>query len=378
MGRIRLNQQLSAGYWINKMQHPSSRILTPNEIRNLNRSIFYQCVEEGCMFDIRDMENVYAWGICVKRSNIRKCPIPYERCSESEEDQLAAILVNEPVVIIRTSEDRQWYYIYTYYYGGWVKAEDIAQCRNYEEWIAAQEIHNPLVVLGSRVRLECNPYCKNLSQLELSMGTVLEIDKSADIEDVIAERNVCCNYVVRIPIRDQEGKLLYRKAEIPVSSDVSIGYLEYTAENILKQAFKTLGEIYGWGGRFNSRDCSSFVSDVFACFSIKLPRDTGGLQMLRGKNIYINIGNFPKEEKKKLLDSIRPGTILGFSGHVMIYLGKEEENFYVINQVGHFCMKRSEKLVTYEVNSCIVNDLNVLRSNGATWFDSLSYMLPLC
>ncbi len=35
--------------------------------------------------------------------------------------------------------------------------------------------------------------------------------------------------------------------EIPKSKGLSLGYLPYTKENIILQAFKFKGEAYGWG-----------------------------------------------------------------------------------------------------------------------------------
>lgn len=375
MENIRRNPRLYADFWIEKMQQPERKILEADKIPQVNREIFYRCLEEGCMFDIADMQNVYGWGICTRRGNIKKRPADGKMCSVDEEDQLAAILVNEPVVIVKASQNRRWYYIYTYYYGGWVKAENIALCKDYDSWLAVWKKENPLVVTGSRIRLECNPYNRQLSRLELSMATVLELDTGTDMKELLTERNYCCAYVAHIPVRDSNGLLMYQKGQIPFSCDVHIGFLDYTAENVIRQAFKTLGEIYGWGGGLNSRDCSSLVSDVFACFGIWLPRDTAGLQTLFGLDIYMDISSLSIEEKKKMLGSIRPGAVLGFPGHVMLYLGEDEGSFYVINQVGHFCLEKEEKLITYQVDSCIVNDLGVLRKNGRSWLESLTYVL---
>lgn len=65
-----------------------------------------------------------------------------------------------------------------------------------------------------------------------------------------------------------------------MSRDVSVGYLSLTNEEIIKQAFKCLGDRYGWGGMLESRDCSSYIREVYRCFGWILPRNTTGqLQM---------------------------------------------------------------------------------------------------
>jgi cell wall-associated NlpC family hydrolase len=48
-----------------------------------------------------------------------------------------------------------------------------------------------------------------------------------------------------------------------------------TPGGILRQAFKFLGERYGWGQGYAGRDCSGFVSEVYRSFGVDLTRNTG-------------------------------------------------------------------------------------------------------
>ena len=129
------------------------------------------------------------------------------------------------------------------------------------------------------------------------------------------------------------------------------GFLPYTAENILKLAFSMLGEVYGWGGSLDSRDCSMMVHDIFACFGICLPKDTTGPQSLTGMDIFMDLTSYSKEEKEQILTRLRPGAVLGFPGHVMIYLGKTGQDYYVISQTGHFYQKTDTGFEKVTVNS---------------------------
>ena len=61
-----------------------------------------------------------------------------------------------------------------------------------------------------------------------------------------------------------------------------------------------LGEVYGWGGSLDSRDCSMMVHDIFACFGICLPKDTTGLQSLTGMDIFMDLTSYSKEEKEQI------------------------------------------------------------------------------
>lgn len=84
-----------------------------------------------------------------------------------------------------------------------------------------------------------------------------------------------------------------------MSRDVSVGYLSLTNEEIIKQAFKCLGDRYGWGGMLESRDCSSYIREVYRCFGWILPRNTTGqLQMPVRK---IELAGRRCSEKKQIL-----------------------------------------------------------------------------
>ena len=76
-------------------------------------------------------------------------------------------------------------------------------------------------------------------------------------------------------------------------------------------------------------------------------------------------------QKGEILRLTPPGSILFFPGHIMIYLGEEDGNYYVISATGSYkpASAISEEVITF--HSVLVNDLNVQRKNGNTWLKSL-------
>ena len=46
------------------------------------------------------------------------------------------------------------------------------------------------------------------------------------------------------------------------------------------------------------------VHDIFACFGICLPKDTTGLQSLKGLDIFMDLTSYSKEEKEQILTAI--------------------------------------------------------------------------
>src|SRR3546814_7670025 len=82
------------------------------------------------------------------------------------------------------------------------------------------------------------------------------------------------SHVVELPVRNDDGSLRIVPALLPRTADVSADYLPLTRANLVRQAFKFLGERYGWGHSYNGRDCSGFVSEIYRSMGVQLPRNT--------------------------------------------------------------------------------------------------------
>ena len=111
------------------------------------------------------------------------------------------------------------------------------------------------------------------------------------------------------------------------------GYLPYTRENITRQAFKFLGERYGWGHSYNARDCTGFVSEVYKTFGIFMPRNSGqqGLSSM-GKNTRFTEDS-SRQDKLDTFKSLDAGDLIYIPGHVMMYIGNVDDQPYVIHDV---------------------------------------------
>ena len=341
------------------------------------------------MFDIKEIAKEYSPevrnGICISRADVKKKPSlrhesPCDRTKEDEDNQITVLLPNEPVVIVRESSCKEWYYLYARNAAGWVRKDCIADCsgRDCDIWenicSGQQEAGRQqdfYVITASRWRTECNPKDGFVSQIPLYMGTVLKKYNGKTFAGIPYNGNV----TVIFPIKNQNGQYEERTTQLTQAAGAVCGSLPCTAENIVKLAFSMLGEIYGWGGSLDSRDCSMMVHDIFACFGICLPKDTTGLQSLNGLDIFMDLTSYSKEEKEQILTRLRPGAVLGFPGHVMIYLGKAGQDYYVISQTGHFYQKTDIGFEKVTVNSCVVSSLSVYRKNEKTWLNSLTYCL---
>lgn len=366
-----------AEYWIKRCPLSNNIRMTQSKIKTFNRNNINRLAGKNVLYDLagfseftenKALSCVHAYGICVRRSMLWS--------DINGVEPLTAIYVGEPVIILE--EEKEWYKVRCVYYEGWINSEAIALCDR-KDWIqsagykriygcactdstfsgyacsdnqntAGNMCNRPdfVVITGDYITL---PHISELSGLRLDMGVILQL---------AAPDEYCgmyYNYIVKVPSRNADGYLEYITTGIPISEDVNPGYLDYTGANVLRQAFKTLGNVYGWAGSMYSRDCSSLVMDVHRCFGIIMPRDVAG-QML--------ISAVHSCNSEDILKVLRPGDILGFPGHTMIYAGYEK-NHYVISATGG------------KYNSCILSTLCIRRENGMTWLEAVTYgKLPVC
>ena len=264
---------------------------------------------------------------------------------------LTCLLVNDPLVIISTSKDGNYYWCYSKTVSGWVPSKDVAVCANKAEWLEAWDIdyEKVLVVYGDKVMTEESRNNPEISRRELTMGTVLRLADKQDwkISDKITNRSAYNNHVVWMPVRDEDGK--YRKVLSLISQHTKTheGYLPLTSENIAMVAFGMLGNVYGWGGMLGSVDCSGYIKDIYRCFGIYTSRDT----KVNPPAKHYDVREADDETKQKLLDNMPIGTVLMWSAHEMMYIGEKDGKHYVINSVSSL------------VNS---TDIGVQRVRGVT------------
>ncbi len=117
------------------------------------------------------------------------------------------------------------------------------------------------------------------------------------------------------------------------SQDVRAGYLPYTRKNIIEQAFKFLGECYGWGHSYNARDCTGLVLEVYKTVGIALPRNS---EQQGHSPIGENIRFSPEataDEKLQAVAAADAGDLLYSTDHVMLYLGTVDGQPYVIHDL---------------------------------------------
>lgn len=277
------------------------------------------------------------FALVVKRSDMRSYPTVNRYYSSPASKNLDRFQENglfpgDALAVLHQSTDGEWYFVQSYNYPAWVHKNDLAfgDREVIEEYQAAPRF---LVITGDKVSTSFNPQVPAVSELQLDMGIRLPLLDPKDIENSLYGQNPYASYIVLLPVRDADGRLELKPALIARNQDVHKGYLPYTRENITRQAFKFLGERYGWGHSYNARDCTGFVSEVYKTFGIYMPRNSGqqGLSSM-GENTRFTEDS-TREDKLATFKSLDAGDLIYIPGHVMMYIGHVDDQPYVIHDV---------------------------------------------
>ncbi|MBR2490866.1 MAG: SH3 domain-containing protein [Ruminiclostridium sp.] len=315
------------------------------------------------------------YGVAVHRTTLRTFPSEPPIWDDPKDpdfnyQHLVGLRVNEPIVITSVSADGKYYLAKSICCSGWVPAQDVAVCRDKEEWLSAWDLapEDTLVVYGDKVYTEKSNYSPITSQLLLTMGTTLELAVVEDPNELIDNRAPYQNHVVWMPIRNEDGSYAKKKTLISEHAKVSEGYLDLSGANIASVALEALGNTYGWGGSLLSEDCSAYIRNIYKCFGLELARNTTWQQAMPMAKV--DMTNMCLEEREDVMAALPLGSVLFFSGHEMLYLGSENGEDYVISAVSK--IKIPGQSGTQRIRSVILNTLDIQRANGLTWLEALT------
>jgi len=246
-----------------------------------------------------------------------------------------ALFPGDALAVLHVSKDGAWSFVQSYNYAAWVRSESIAigERAVVERYRTAEPF---LVITGSKVFTNFNPEVPALSELQLDMGTRLPLADPSAVGNDLYGQNPFFSHAVLLPVRNAEGGLEIKPVLVARSSDVSLDYIPYTRENVIRQAFKFLGERYGWGHTRNARDCTGFVMEVYKTFGFLMPRNTGQ-QGNGGYGVNTRFGDdTSREEKTQALKHMDTGDLVYVPGHVLMHIGDVDGGPYVIHDVSVF------------------------------------------
>lgn len=335
----------------------------------------WQQYRQNLNFEAIKVQNPLRFGLIVSRSMMLAFPTEDRVLNQGMNADLnrfqeTGLFPAEAVAVLHQSTDQQWYLVRSYNYTGWVKADTVATGER-EQVLNYQQQAPFLVVTGAKVFTAYNPHQPAVSELQLDMGIRLPLLSAAETGHNLHGQNPLGSHIVQLPVRQPDGSLAFTAALIPRSYDVHAGYLPYTPANIIRQAFKFLGERYGWGHDYNGRDCTGFISEIYRTFGLLMPRNSGQ----QGNGEYgVNhrfSDDLPYEARLDKLGLAKPGDLLYLPGHVVMYLGEADGQPFVIHDVHGLAYRKPDgSYYTGILNGVMVTPLLPLHlSENTTYLD---------
>ncbi len=166
------------------------------------------------------------------------------------------------------------------------------------------------------------------------------------------------------------------RLEAARSADVRGDYLALTRANLLTQAFKFLGERYGWGHAYGTRDCSGFVSEVYRSFGVEMPRNSRDQGLTTAFDRIAFTQDDDHAARVAVLRTLDVGDLVFIPGHVMMVIGQEDDETWLIHDTSGMRYRNADgTLVSVRLNQVAVTPLLALLTDSGTPYVDLIYSI---
>lgn len=319
--------------WIDDLASPPAKPLWDEAGKPVPKATLDAIVANRAMQAIPQTQPT-RYGMAVERAALRAFPTAL-RVFSSDDDgdidrfQESALFPGDPVAIVHASTDGQWFFVVSPRYAAWVEAKSVAT--GDKATVLAYAQRTPYrVVTGAKPRTVFTREEPRLSELQLDMGTRIPLASSAPDKPVNGQHPYT-SWVLDLPVRNGDGRLVFAPALLQKNADSAADYLPLTRANLIRQAFKFLGERYGWGHAYNGRDCSGFVSEVYRSMGVQLPRNTSDQAVSPVLARTHFEASDSREKRMAVVDALDVGDLIYIPGHVMMYVGRIDGMPYVIH-----------------------------------------------
>ena len=239
--------------------------------------------------------------------------------------QNSSVHINTPLAISHYSLDKKWVYAQTSFASGWIKAEDIAFVTpNFQT-----QFRNGDYSITVKDNLDLSDDNGHISLVKI--GSVFPIDPETKKYLIAKKDEKGYAYLSKVTVND-----------IDIIAHKPIKFNQYNIAYISKQL---VGEPYGWGGGYETRDCSALTRDFFSPFGIYLARNSR--QQANNGNEFISLkGLNTKTKQQTILKSAKPfRSLLFVPGHITLYLGERKGEPIILHNYWGVRLKDGTKKV---------------------------------
>jgi cell wall-associated NlpC family hydrolase len=356
-------------------KHPSRALysqdgkkLTENDINTLLENLSLKSINAS---------SKEQFGLITQRSALRAFPSDLRAFSslgntDIDRFQESAVFPGTPVAVLHQSADKKWLFVQSELYAAWVKADAVALANR--ATVLAYATKTPrLIINGANVRTVFSPDLQNVSDLVLDMGTAFPLLEQWPNTQPINGQGALAAHVIELPTRNSSGLLHIAPVLIARSADVSRDYLPVTRANIILQSFKFLGERYGWGHDYGSRDCSGFVSEIYRSMGAILPRNTSDQAKSPAFDRQPYAIELAREQRLKRVKQLQIGDLIYVPGHVMMVIGHDAYGPWVIHDSHGTGFMQNGQFYNVPSNSVAVAPLlSMAFSADKTYLDAIT------
>ncbi|MBN2644877.1 MAG: SH3 domain-containing protein [Desulfuromonadaceae bacterium] len=256
-------------------------------------------------------------GITLSEASLRALPTrqpAFKTPGDFPFDQLqhSRIGANVPLRIRHHSRDGAWLLVETTHLFGWLPANQVAKISPDDRRLLQQA---PLAVV-----------VQDHTVLQTEGRHVLTEAQLGDLLFYATQQPAG----ERILVAQADVSGIARLTRCPVDSNRIRPFpLPLTAAAVAALAESLMGDAYDWGGQYGRRDCSALTGDLLRPFGLDLPRNSG-------EQIQDDIAlPLPPGQQEPFIR--RHGTpfttLIGWPGHVMLYLGQNEGEAVVLHSL---------------------------------------------
>lgn len=256
------------------------------------------------------------------RAALRRFPTPErvrrpDGAADIDLFQESAFFPGTPVAAVHASADGRWSFVLGTTYAAWIETrflafgprDDVLDYAARSTWIA----------VAARATAVPAPGGAAVEPVALDMGTALP---------AAADRPAG---VVELPVAGRGGDPAFVPATVAPPEAVREGPLPASRRSVLEQAFRFLGERYGWGHDHDARDCSGLVCEVYRSLGLLLPRNTRDQAVSPAFDRTVVGPDWPRDRRLAALAALLPGDLVYAPRHVMMIVGHDDAGPWVIH-----------------------------------------------
>lgn len=326
---------------------------------NLKRYTIEEMQKLYNSMDIEHYPSAAIKAIVTKDTMVRAVPTMLPRFKSKDNYpfdrwQNSLIFRGTPVLITHYNLTRDWAHVQSSFVYGWIRVEDLAKITKEQE----------------KFLIEAKKYIVANADKTPIYNDRKDYVGMARIGEIFVVKEETKNaFKILLPERRSDGLMDFVVAEV-LKSDFAIFPKRLDVLNMASVVDSMMGQFYGWGGGYDSRDCSAFIRDSFANFGIYLPRNSAA-QAKYPKNM-VDLKQFNASEKEEyILKNATPfATILWLKGHIMLYLGEYDGRAVVAHSAWSVMTRKLFTKYENLLGGVVITTLTPSNEKNGTWVKS--------